>query len=61
MWLMRLWHLHLAQVMQQLGSPEVECVAFATPPIVTKVPLGVWSAGLKQSYCTVRHWHRILV
>lgn len=27
--------------MQQLGSPEVECVAFATPPIVTKVLVGV--------------------
>jgi hypothetical protein len=26
-----------AQVMQQLGCPEVECVAFATPPVVTKV------------------------
>lgn len=26
-----------AQVMQKLGSPEVACVAFATPPVVTKV------------------------
>ena len=49
-----------AQVMQQLGSPEVECVAFATPPIVTKVLLGVWSAGPKRSRRTVRHCHRIL-
>ena len=42
-----------AQVMQQLGSPEVECVAFATPPIVTKVQSWIaelggciaWAAG----------------